>query len=154
MNGIREWTLIICFASISASMLELISPDGKMEKMVRFVLGAFMICAFIFPLTNTLSNIEVDFKALTLCLDSSDFKSQAENQVKTQASEKIHSLTKKLLGEKNVDAEEINVFMDTNEKGCISIVKVDVLLRDQDANKKEEIIDVLKKELGVEVEVR
>ena len=62
MNYVREWAAIICFASVACTMLELLSPSGKMEKMMRFVFGAFMICAMITPLIGIVDTINLDFK--------------------------------------------------------------------------------------------
>lgn len=41
MNGIKEWSAILCLAALASCMLEMIIPSGRMEKIMRFVLGGF-----------------------------------------------------------------------------------------------------------------
>lgn len=47
MNGIKEWSAILCLAALASCMLEMIIPSGRMEKIMRFVLGGFLLCAMI-----------------------------------------------------------------------------------------------------------
>ena len=43
MNGIKEWSAILCLAALASCMLEMIIPSGRMEKIMRFVLGGFTV---------------------------------------------------------------------------------------------------------------
>ena len=52
MNGIKEWSAILCLAALASCMLEMIIPSGRMEKIMRFVLGGFLLCAMISPISN------------------------------------------------------------------------------------------------------
>ena len=40
MNGIKEWSAILCLAALASCMLEMIIPSGRMENIMRFVVDA------------------------------------------------------------------------------------------------------------------
>ncbi len=59
MQGISSWIGVICFSSIACSMLEFMISNGKMEKMIRLIFGAFMIISILNPLITTVLNIDL-----------------------------------------------------------------------------------------------
>ena len=45
MSEIREWASVICMSALAAALLQSLAPSGTMERMAKFVIGAFIICA-------------------------------------------------------------------------------------------------------------
>ena len=62
MSGIREWTTVICLAALVAAVLQSLVPNGSMERMAKFVIGAFVICALISPLSKMIPQIGVTLR--------------------------------------------------------------------------------------------
>ena len=52
MGAVREWSAAICLAALAAALLQGLAPSGAMERMVKLVLGAFVLCALAMPLKN------------------------------------------------------------------------------------------------------
>ena len=43
MSGVQSWAISVCFTVIAASILQYISPNGAMERVMKLVLGAFVL---------------------------------------------------------------------------------------------------------------
>ena len=155
MASVKEWATIICLSVIACTMLELITPSGKMEKMMRFVFGIFMIVALITPLLGTVKKINIDLKHQnnTINKKSSRFEKKIDNEVINIASNNIRTLVTQELKKINVQAQKVEIFMDTLDESCISIIKVRVYLYDKDEKKKREVKELLERSLGLETEV-
>ena len=65
MEELKKWALGVCAAAIFSSVVYALVPKGNMQKIMRCVAAAAVICALVFPLANAL--IKTDFS-----LDSSD----------------------------------------------------------------------------------
>ena len=145
MTAIREWATILALAALAGAMLELLAPSGAMEQMVRFVLGAFMICAVLTPLAGTGGAAEEEL---------SEFQRQADEQALAIAAGNIKYLAAEALEEEGVIPEKIEIFMDTSDKGSISFIRIIVCLSADDAEKKQDVAALLEEKLGLETEIR
>lgn len=151
MNAVREWSTIICLAAIVCTMLELMCPDGKTEKMVRFVLAAFLICAMISPLTGTISKISFDLNKDSVQANNSAFKKKVSETTISVASDNIKSLATQELEQHDISSKKIDVFMDTNENGSISMIKMKVYLKERQSH--QDVKKILEDKLGIETEI-
>ena len=151
MSAVREWSTIICFAATVCTMFELMCPDGKTEKMVRFVLAAFLICAMISPLTGTVSKISFDLDKDSVQTNNSVFKKKVSETTISVASDNIKSLATQELSLHNVYSKKIDVFMDTNENGSISMIKMKVYLKEKQSH--QDVKKILEDKLGIETEI-
>jgi len=153
MNSVKEWSTAICMAALAAAMLQSLVPNGSMERMVKFVIGAFVICALIQPLSKIVPQINVDLQETTKKPANSQLANTVKNQMSTAAQDSIKNLVITELNNLNIKCKNVNAIMDTNEDGSISINKVVVILAkgyDGDCNK---AADHLEKTLGLKMEV-
>lgn len=146
--------MTICLVSIVCTLLEILFPQGKMEKIFKVVLGAFMLCALLIPLKNTLKSINFDAKKNeNFIKDEYKLKSTVDKQVKTSAKEKLQATIEKILAAKGVKPEKINIFMDTSADNSISIKKIEVFLPKGDENSLVNVKNELEKILELKVDV-
>lgn len=154
MSGIREWTTVICLAALSAAMLQSLAPDGSMERMAKFVIGAFVICALISPLAKLCPQIGTVLRGSgTAPEESTRLQSAVERQTRTAAEESIRNLVTAELGGIRIKCKNVAVRMDTNEDGSISIIKVIVVLDKENAADCSKAAALLEKDLGLKMEV-
>lgn len=155
MSSIQGWAVSLALAAVCGTVLELISPSGTMEKMVRFVLGAFMICALIVPVAENAGKISFEFQSETPREEAlSEFKEQTENQALALAAENITFLAGQVLENNRITPQKIEVIMDTSDKGNISFIRLYVRLSAEDEERKQEVKELLEKELGLETEIQ
>ncbi|TGJ76082.1 stage III sporulation protein AF [Caproiciproducens galactitolivorans] len=153
MNAVREWSAAICLTALVATFLQSLVPGGSMERMVRFVLGAFMICAIIVPLAKTAPQIGTWFQVDTPSRSSSPFVGTVDRQISEAAQESIQNLVITECRNIGVKCKNVRVFMDTNEDGSISINKVVVILAKGYRSDCEKASAHLQKVLGLKTEV-
>ena len=153
MNAVKEWSAAICMAVLAAAMLQTLVPNGSMERMVKFVIGAFVICALIQPLAKVVPQINIDLQESTQNPVNSQLKGTVETQLTTAAQQSIKNLVITELNNINIKCENVNAIMDTNEDGSISINKVVVILAKGYGADCKAASDHLEKALGLKMEV-
>ncbi|MDQ5983672.1 MAG: hypothetical protein RUMPE_00696 [Eubacteriales bacterium SKADARSKE-1] len=155
MMAIKQWTLAVTFSAIACTILETLSPNGKFEKIIRLVLGAFMLCAVLFPLKTTIRSINFNLDKNNSSIDSTknNLKNKINDETQVNAEENVKKMIVKTLKEKNIEVKKINVFMDMKEDNCISINKVEIHLNENDKEKKEEVIKLIEKTFGIKTVV-
>lgn len=152
MDSVSAWAAVICIAAVICGVLELLNASPKMDRVLRFVFGGFMLCAVIVPL----SDINIDFNAVP---DTDDFfkDSSVEETVNTGtvsvASGKISSLVGESLAKINVTAQKIDIDMDIDEDNCINMITVILKLQKSDAEREQEIRTLITQDLGLPCEI-
>ena len=101
MSGVQSWAISVCFTVIAASILQYISPNGAMERVMKLVLGAFVLYGIMMPSISLVPHISHGVDAY---LD-------------------VELVTVEL-AKKGVNCENVELIMDTNEDNSISISKV------------------------------
>ena len=154
MNSVREWSAMICLAGLVAAIVQGLMPSGSMERIAKFVLGAFIICVLIGPLTSAIPKISLSMgSGGGTAQHNKELDSALNDQVREAAQKSITGLVVSELGRIGVKCKNVRVDMDTNKDGSISITKITVTLEAKYAAEREKASDYLKKELGIQTEV-
>ncbi len=153
MSEITGWASAICFAALACVMLEFLSPSGKMEKMVRFVLSAFMLCALFKPMLD-ISKIKFEFDiSKKNDYKVSGIKKGLENQAMSIAASNIEKLVENEMEKIKITPKKIQVIMDTSDVNSISINRLIIKIDKKNLDRQEEVKQLVYKELGLVVEV-
>ena len=135
-------------------MLEFMTPDGRMEKIVRLVFGAFMVIAIISPLMDTVSNIDISINNKKSILKSeNNFSDKIYEQSLDVAGKNIRKVVMDELKVMDIKSKKIDVIMDKQDKDCISISKVKIYIDNMKPVEKEEVRKRLKDKLDIDIEV-
>lgn len=153
MNGVREWSAMICLAGIVAALVQGLMPNGPMERIAKFILGAFIICVLIGPLTSAIPKISLSMGNTGTAQRNQRLDSALDGQIREAAEKSITGLVVSELNKIGVKCKNVHVDMDTNKDGSISITKITVTLDAKYAAEREKTSDWLKKELGIQTEV-
>lgn len=154
MSAIKSWSVTICVVSVICTIIEILFPKGKMEKIFQVVLGVFMLCSLLIPLKKTLASINFDAKKPeNFVKDKGKLKNTTDDQIKITVQNNLKRTVEKILAAKNIKPEKINVIMDTKQDSCISIKKIEVFLSRGDENKKDTIKSELEKILALKIDV-
>lgn len=154
MNEVREWTAVICLAAIVAAVVQGMVPNGSMERMAKFVIGAFILCALIVPIAKLTPRLGTELSQNSRAAQPDTRLSSAVNrQYESAAQESVSNLVAAELGRIGMKCKNVQVMMDTNQSGSISITKVIVTLDSKNAADRQKAADALNKALGLKVEV-
>lgn len=156
MSGVREWSLVICFAALSATMLQSMVPNGSMERMARFVIGAFVICALIAPVSRIVPQLRISLNQNSRTTESggnTGLNSTVGSQYRAAAEQSITGLVYAELKHLGVKYKNVQVMMDTDANGSISITKIIVELPKESSKDGARVSSSLEKTLGIKTEV-
>lgn len=153
MNAVKEWTSVICMAALIASLLHGLVPNGSMERMIRFVIGAFIICAMLQPLGKAIPEIRVKWNTEEENPVNSRLETTVQEQTKSAAQESIKNLVVAELSGIHIKCKNVRVMMDTDADGRISINRVIVELEKGYEADRQRASDHLTKVLGLKMEV-
>lgn len=147
MTAISSWAVVICIAAVICGVLELLAPSSKMNGILRFVFGGFMLCAIIVPL----SEIDLDLSTVPQVEDvTSSMTDSANEQSVDYLKKSITELVEKNLSEIPVEAEEISIDMDIDEDNCINMITVRLKISAKDLYLSQKIENKISGELGLE----
>ncbi|MGN1456932.1 MAG: stage III sporulation protein AF [Acutalibacteraceae bacterium] len=147
MNGLSAWALSVSICAVIACVVEMMTADTKLEKTVRFVLGAFMLCAILIPVGSMVSEFSgVNFDSKMTYDISDSFNEQKISMLKDE----IATLAESTLSKEQIYPQKVEVNMDISEDNCISMVSVTVMLDKKDREKAVKVTDTIKSQLGLE----
>ena len=154
MNEIREWSAVICLAGLVAALMQGMMPNGSMERIAKFVFGAFVICVLTAPRAGAVPKTNLSFgNAEKTVAGNERLESALDSQVREEAEKSVTGLVVSELARIGIKCKNVSVDMDTNRDGSISITKIIVTLDEKYAAEREKTSDWLKKELGLQTEV-
>ena len=153
MNAVQEWSLVICAAALTAALAHGLVPNGALERMAKFVVGAFLSCAFLVPLTKIIPSFSLDFGGSEAPGVDTTLQSSVEDQMKGAARASITSLVAAELQRMQVPCKNVDITMDTTEDNSIVISKVVVTLPGEYAGSCENVRLRLTELLGLQTEV-
>lgn len=153
MNAVQKWATVVCLATLAGAVVELLIPPGKLEQTVRFVLGAFLLCALLNPLLTTANGIRLDLQQDTRLSENQDtnFSQQVEEQMEQEMKRQLEGLIRQTLEEESLSANEIEIFMDTDDQDRILITRLTVhLSQELTAGKTKQLLE---DKLGIPIEI-
>lgn len=149
MEQITAWAAGLCLCALVCAILEIITPDGSTEKIVRFVLGLFMICAVAIPLVNISLNFE-DWAVVAPYEENSQLETEIQNQSLRLVNEALEEQIKTVTARFDTVPIKTEIHTDIDENNRISIVSVTIVLEHDVAEKSLQIKDAVKTELGLD----
>lgn len=151
MGFIRDFATSLCFAALSAAIVQMIMPSGSMEKTMKLVVGTFFLSCLLSPLLTSkgLSVISEELSLTSGSISTSRLQQEIDRQLEAKIEERIKELICQVLSEKGVKANKITVYMDRKEKNSISINKANIVLENCTPAEKEEVQKRIFETLGI-----
>ena len=156
MDSVRQWSVLICVSCMICILVEFLIPPGKIGKTMNMVLGVFMLAAFITPFTNKNGLFDIDFKKISSSEKTHEQKNVIENlnsQITDVAKQNIEAVIMRTLRDMEVCPKKIQTFMDTNETGCIVMIRCKIYLNENQNNLKEKVKSEVENKLKIKTEV-
>lgn len=154
MSLVKGWSSIICITALLGSLVEIIIPPGHMERIARFIFGAFMICTIIISFSKTLKSapLKLDFDTKTSKI-SKDMSEEIQGQFKKLSSKEIEGIIADILIKNDIKYKKIDVIMDMNEDLSISIIRISLILSKDNLTKADIAKSIIKENLGLETDI-
>ena len=151
MKEISSWAVIICMAAAAATVLNMMTPSGNMNKIFKYVLGVFLISSIIIPISQiSPGDFSLDTDFLSSDIENTDFTADIKNEYMANT---LVSLVESELENIGVKPLKTEILMDNLSDSGISINKVAVTIRENDKYNALKISDTLKKNLGLSADI-
>lgn len=151
MDSVIQWATSVCICSGIVCIIEMLLSDTALEKNVRFVLGALMLCAVIVPLGNVIGDFSRDFG--NVGESSTNIPETIARQRVDYLKQEIQALSKQYLEQENIYPIGIDVNMDIDDTNCISIITAEVTLNRSDREQSVNVQRIFADRLGMECKI-
>ncbi len=154
MTDIYTWATSICICAAICMLIELIAPNGSMDKILKFILGVFILCCTIIPLKSVATGINEQLISININNSVEDyFPNDIENISENITRESITQVVEQQLSLIDCSAKDIEIITKTeNERVVISKIIVTV-----DSSYKEDVYKIkssLEESLNLDVDVK
>lgn len=151
MDEFTKWAMGICISSAVVCIVEMFITDMALEKTVRYILGAFMLCSVIMPLGSVIGDFRADLGKVGEI--SGEIPQEIAQQRIEYLESEINGLIRNKLAEENIFPIDTDVNMDIDENNCISMIMADILLEKKEIYRVSRVKEIME-ELEIECSVR
>ncbi len=148
MENIYKWALSVIGCTVIASIAELLITDEKYEKVIKTVIGSFILCAILFPLTGFIKDIrEPEFHNNFIYESEDDPIGEMESKI---INDKLSKTAEDILIQNGIIFLETNVWLEYDENGTADKISCNISIPGTERNKIPEIKKIINEKIGTE----
>ncbi len=151
MGEVRTWAAAICLTVLASALLRMLCPEGNFSRLLRVLLGAFVLCAVLEPIQSLTGMSWEDGDYEQAMAQAEGYEEQTEEAYTSVVEESVRSLIAAELAENGFSFTKIRVETDTGEDGRILMEQIQVTLTNGQDVEKARLL--LQESLGLETEV-
>lgn len=148
MSEFKSWVFSICIAVITVTLLSMFTIDEKMEKVIKYTIGLFLILVIASPVVGVLKD-GISFDYNDIHITSNQQISDYNNGVCELYKTKVQATLSKKLQENGIKFDNLSVDINITEDNCISISRVVINTGKITQKMRNSILTDIKKEVGV-----
>ncbi len=147
MNTLSSWAIGVSVCAVLSCLVELTVINTRLEKVIRFVVGAFMICAMILPLGGIKNDLlQLEFNSVL----NTELPENLSAQQKELLQSEIAKLVRKTLKDGGITPSKTEIDMDINDENCISMITAKVELERADLYKARQVKEMIAQKLSID----
>lgn len=150
MELLKQWMISLIFCAIVGAIVNVLSPKGGTERVMKVVVATFLICAFLSPFI-TGAGIETDFELPEFSQNKSDLSESISTSMLSQAENQTVLETEALLESLEVEYISVEASADINEENQIYIKNIAVTAFEKFSYRERQIESNLKTMFSAEV---
>lgn len=140
MSSIASATVAVCGGALVCSLLSAFVPDGARKKTVALVIGAFMVCCLISPISSAISTVSFDTEITDESENSTSTSDEAYANLVIQEAEQTleQSLTDMLL-QNNIKISDCKIVLARSQSDSIIIGDISIYISSEYKNQSDKI---------------
>lgn len=150
MENIKSWAFSVCCAAVIGTLLNMILPEGSLQRMFKCIFCVFFLCTVL----NPLSEIEIP-EILDTGFFTQNFDFSKNNEINYQSEkyleDKIISSAKGILDSEEIFYEDIFIKINISDDGSIDINKFELTIKNPEEEQK--ALDLIFDTTGVKPEI-
>lgn len=133
MNGLNAAVITACAAALIGSLVSSFVTDGGTKRILSLVLGAFMVCAMILPVTKAVTELRIDHDNAPSYDDLSATADEAyQKQVVETTRQNLERTLDAILRQNGFSPDRVEVILADVGDGSIILSQVSIYLNEAD----------------------
>lgn len=150
MSGLYSVAAVICGSAVLIALLSHFVTDGGTKKLLRLVMGAFMVCCMVVPTARAISGISADWKSNSSVLPGSATVDEAYNrQVTTQTKLNLESALKDILRQNGITISRAEITLALTDESHVIISAITVVIGAEQESERDRITQITEKHFTV-----
>lgn len=144
MSGITTSISVLISSVFIASLIKIIAPAGKTEKILKLVISLFVLICIAVSFESVFESIKVSVDRVVLSDKKEDgIKKAVDSEVLKATGDYIAEYMNSTLASEGVMAELIEVGLDIDENAVINMTAVNIYIEQKDSAYEERIIEII-----------
>ena len=122
------WAAAVCLTVLAAALLRMVCPEGNFSRLMRVILGAFVLCALIQPVSALAGADWGKADSEPVMAQAESYAQQAQERSEEIMGSSLESLIRTELARAEIPVEKISVLVDTGEDESIRIKQIQICL--------------------------
>ena len=131
MQLLRQWTMVLCVAAITTSILQSVLPEKGSYAVIKLVLGLYILVTLLSPVKEfSAAELQLDFTVNSPRIIEPDVTGAVLQQAQITLEEQLNEA----LSAAGTPAEQITVLLQLDEEGAVTVQSVAVISKADEAS--------------------
>ena len=149
MEIFRQWAFSLLISGMAGTIVSLLAPRGNMEKVLRTVVGIFIVSVLCSPLIKLKTDAE--FPSLSFELDEAVQADSLGKQMEDSCRQTIGNVAKETADEFGITEYELNTELYIDSEFCINIQEIHIVMPSEYQAVVNDFSEKLQAKLGVPI---
>ncbi len=150
MSGLYSVAAVICGSAVLIALLSHFVTDGGTKKLLRLVMGAFMVCCMVVPTARAISGISAEWESGSAISSDSATADEAFNrQVTAQTKLNLESALKDILMQNGIAVRRAEITLALTDESHVIISAITVVIDTQQESERDRITQITEKHFTV-----
>ena len=139
----------LCCCLVVCSLVKMIAPSNYTTKVMSLVISVFSLCCLFSPVVNLIKGFDVSNYEQKGVMKAEEYSDVYDENVLRVTGEYISEYICTVLSGADIEVSSVKTVMASDPSGGIYISDVVIYLKKESMNHKDDIVSLLKSELGV-----
>lgn len=131
MDNINTFSVVVIVCCIACSIISLLLPTGRMNKVLSLVLSLFMLCSMIIPLISLVDFFKTDFEYIEPDAKLSSYDKEYNDLVLKKTADNLVLCADELLRGQGINSSNIVVGLKISDNDSIYVSKIIIYITEE-----------------------
>lgn len=143
MRGLYSVSAVVCGSAVLIALLSNFVTDGGTKKLLRLVMGAFMVCCMVVPTARAISGSSADWESGSSALPGGATVDEAFNrQVTAQTKLNLESALKDILEQNGISIRRAEITLALTDESHVIISDIAVTIGTEQEGERDRITQI------------
>lgn len=150
MKSLFSVVITVCAASLICTLFSTFITDGSTKKIVNLVLGAFIVCSLISPISSAFSSVDVNlsnYESADSIISSSD--EAYSNEIIKQTQTNLETSARDILLQNGININSCKIILANEDENRIIISSISIYISNENSGNSQSIQEIIKDNFGI-----